>query len=67
MSDKIEFVLELTRDEMLGLAALIGSTHGIVGYGIYGALLSVLEVDAFELGNETEARFPTLKGTGEFA
>jgi hypothetical protein len=65
MSDKIEFVLELTRDEALGLVALIGPTHGIVGYRIYDALQSVLGIDVWS--NEAEARFPTLKGRGEFA
>jgi hypothetical protein len=65
MSDKIEFVLELTRDEALGLAALIVSTHGFLGYRIYSALKSVLGNDGCP--NEAEARFPTLKGEGEFA
>jgi|HubBroStandDraft_4_1064222.scaffolds.fasta_scaffold11164_3 hypothetical protein len=67
MSDKIEFVLELTRDEALGLVALIGSTYGVVGYRIYDALRSVLEIDSCWSKNEAEERFPRLKGEGEFA
>jgi hypothetical protein len=66
MSDKIEFVLELTRDEALGLLALVGPTHGMVGYGIYNALYSVLEKNTRALMDEAEARFPRLASAGEF-
>jgi hypothetical protein len=65
MSDKIEFVLELTRDEALGIMALIGPTYGVVGYRIYEALQSGLGIDYWS--SEAEERFPTLKGGGEFA
>jgi hypothetical protein len=62
MSDKIEVVLELTREEAQGLLLLVGGTHGIIGWNVYSALLDVVK------SNDAKRRFPDLRDhdTGSF-
>lgn len=69
-AQKIEIVLELTRDEALGIRQLIGSTYGEIGFNIYVELGKALEHPRDKLGTlraEGEKRFPGLRGEGRFA
>jgi hypothetical protein len=67
-------VLELTRDEALGLVQLLAHTGGIRGYSIYSELLDVLGGGPIgadnrkrtEAQNEARNKFPTLAGLGRF-
>jgi hypothetical protein len=65
--EQISIVLELTRDEALGIYKLIGTTCGTLGDGVYHALSSVFEA-TFAASEEARQRFPDLRGgTGRFA
>ena len=67
-STEIEYVLELTEDEALGILALVGGTTGEIGWDVYDALGSLTTDGAFDpISRRPEARFPNLKGTGRFA
>jgi hypothetical protein len=61
-------LIGLTRDEMLGLHALVGSTSGSTAYGLYKVLNSALigETTFEKLLEERSNRFPNLEGRGQF-
>ena len=60
-STKIEYVLELTKEEAQGLSALVGGTTGDIGWDVYSALGEVLN------HREAATRFPDLEGKGRFS
>lgn len=56
----------LSRDQLLGLHALLGGTTGSVGYKVHSAISEVLRADSSDIYAERAKRFPDLTGKGSF-